>query len=779
MNLPSLPGIRRVASGGVYLCGFRSVPAGMSLFICHLISMLALASGGVFGAVDPVRVSLVPEGSSVRLGRSALVRGYCLLPEGFLPGSGAEAALCGRSGARYPTVVHCTATYPGGSARALRITAELPVKLLRAAATLDLVPGAAPDSSKPLRVTREAGRVQVDTGALWLTLAGEGPDLLPELRVRAAKLRDPARPARIELEVNGVHYSSQFDAGRRVGVAGEDALSCRLRVAGHLARSDGLPGLEYHLGLDFLAGSPLVEIDVHFRGLADLGVASDLRLELPLASGSATRAQLLGTGANVSLKGGGLRIEALDGQSVEAVGPRGRTSLPAGQRNGLLFSGSGSASVALAVSRLRPQAPRAVVAGAGGNLTVLFHAGPFLLDETFALRSDLVLGAFPRQEARRFSPALLQEPVPALRGDQHFVEALPGFSRLAPGWAGPDDEVHPRLLDLVERGLLTEVGYRDYGDYRYLEGFANLEYDPALAFLLAGLEGSDPSRLILARDQLNHWAAFDRSRGERGVPLGFPWMHGPDHRSLLHETGHVWAGGAVLGWLILGDPELGTAVHELERALIQLAGDPAEFREERTFGWTLLALEDLLLLRPDPDLEQSARRLARELMQSQDERGYFRLDPAPERTGADFAPTPWVTAGITVEALYRQHLRTGEADLLECIGRATDFLVRDARGEDGTFAKQVFYGGELASRLSRAGRANAIDRLLIAAGLGRATLLRVRPGVQTVFQETLLKACSDLKSHRMNAHQAAKALIGVRSLANTRAVSGASGASGD
>ncbi|MCP4996776.1 MAG: hypothetical protein GY934_23830, partial [Gammaproteobacteria bacterium] len=176
-----------------------------------------------------------------------------------------------------------------------------------------------------------------------------------------------------------------------------------------------------------------------------------------------------------------------------------------------------------------------------------------------------------------------------------------------------------RLLDLVDRSLSSEVGYQDYGDYRYLDGFANLEYDPAAAFLLRFLSGGNARQLILARDQLHHWVTYDRSRGEQAVPLGFPWMHGQEHRSLEYEAGHLWAGGLVLGRMITGESSLGRAVHELKQAVLVVCDGEAEFQDERSYGWALLALEDLLLIGADRELERQAAILARTLEAAQHE----------------------------------------------------------------------------------------------------------------------------------------------------------------
>ena len=733
---------------------------------------LALALCPFQAAGSWPEVTLAPEGSLVDLGRHCLLSGCVFFPSGALPRGQERICLRSPAGARYPTQAWSTSVHPDRSVRSMRLVAEIPGRLARSPARLEVVKGASPAPSKRLVVTEASGGVTVDTGAMKFGLARSGPGIFSSLQVGGGCLNSLSRPARITLAAGSGLYSSEFEDSRAVGVRQQGAIQSLLSVSGLLIGPDENAAAGYLLRLTFQAGSSVAELEWTVTALGDLGLVEDLCFELPLDLGGTPAAKILGSGSRLALKKSAVRVAALDGRRLLGLAGDERIALDPSSRAGLLLSGSGPAEVAAVVSRMRPNAPRMLEAIPPGTIRLSLYEGPFFLEAGQAFRCDFALAAFPRSARPRVLSHLTREPLPSLRCILSPETAVPSYSPLPGAAEGRLAGAAPQLLRVVEEGLLSEVGMVDYGDYRYLEGWANLEYDPAAAFFLRYLENGDGQSLILARDQLHHLVTQDCSNGEKGVPIGFPWQHGKEHRSWEFEAGHVWAAGLVLGSMILGEPEWFTAAEDLRRALAEICGGGASFSAERSYGWSILALEDLQLLAPNPELDRISRRLVRDLIQTQDQRGYFRIDPAREQTGAVFAPAPWVTAGITMEALYRHHLRTGDRQAKASLDLAAEFVIRDARNEDGTFAKRVYFGDELVNGMGRSGQASAVDLMLIAAGLGRATLLGSQPGVDTLFHETLLIATRRICSTRLNTNQACRALQAVRSLANTNQILG-------
>ncbi|MFH0945465.1 MAG: hypothetical protein V2A76_09745 [Planctomycetota bacterium] len=690
------------------------------------------------------QITLAPEGTRVDLGPTCLLSGFVFLPKGALAANQKEICLRSGSGARHPTQAWGTSEYADRSVRSLRLVAEVPSRLTRSAARLEVVKGASPPPSKRLRVTERNGGVTVDTGALELALSRVGPDLIDSLRVGGCALHSPSRPARVLVSAGAGLFSSEFETSRAVGVSQRGPIRCCVTVRGLLTGPEGDAAASYRIGLAFLAGSAIVELELTVEALSDCGLAEDLCFELPLELGHTPAVEILGTGSRLALERRGAQVAALDGRRLLGLAAGERLVLDPARRAGLLLSGSPCAAVAMAVSRMLPNAPRMLEAMPPGDLRLALYAGPFFLEAGQSYRCDFALAAFSRAARSRVLPCLTREHLPSLPGLLNQQEVMPGLSPLPGEEDGALAGAAPLLLRVVEEALVSEAGMTDYGDYRYLDGFANLEYDPAAAFMLRYLENGDGRSLTLARDQLCHLVTHDFSRGEKGAPVGFPWMHGAEHRSETFEAGHVWAAGLVLGCMVLGEPEWLSAAEELRRALADVCGDGASFRAERSYGWSILALEDLQLLAPNPDSAGISRRLIRDLIRTQDQRGYFRIDPAREETGAVFAPTPWVTAGITMEALYRHHLRTGDGQARASLDLAAEFLMRDARDEDGAFSKKVYFGDDLVNGMGRAGRASAVDLMLI--------------------------ATRKLPTTRLDANQACRALQALRSLADTNRI---------
>jgi hypothetical protein len=701
--------------------------------------------------------------------------GFALLPRGFArPGDPLGVFAGGRP---LPAAVDLAGGHVDGSARVARLRVHLPRRRVETLALAPIAAGRAPPGVPGMRLVvtpRDDGGLAVATRGVDLDLPREDASLFAGLAAL-----DPARPVRLTARVAGVAAESVPPFAPRD--VGRSALDVALATAGFLVADDE-PPLAFRLELEVAAGRPSIDAVLEVEATAP-ALVEDLALELPLRVAANGRGLFLGAagagGEGFALaRGEGLEVVAGDGRSLVGIAAGGQIALDPAARVGLGYR-TGGGVFALAVSRLRPHAPRAIELRADGRLRLVLLDGAATLETGEKLRVEFVIGVFSRGAARLGLAALAREPRPALRGGD---AADLGFGApLGVDTASPFDPAG-RLLAIVDAATARVTGRRDYGDYRLGRGFANLEYDPAAAFLLRFHALGDARHLEIARDQARHLVLHDLSRGENGVPRGVPWMHGDDHRSLEYEAGHVFAGGLAHLALIERDRSFADAAHAMDEGLRELLRQRTGFDHERCYGWMLMALSDLARVARDRcALDGDRGKLIDRLLATQAPRGFFAIDRPggdrvpPELAGCAYAPAPWVTAGITLEALFRVHRDAVAVDpsrtaaIESAVAALVPFLTVDARHENGEIAGKVGYDGSREVMVARAGVADPIDRLLYAAGLGRAGLLLGDAALLDAFDRERAAAIAALGRHRPSANDACRGLVAWRSIHDTAA----------
>ncbi|MFG0316756.1 MAG: hypothetical protein ACF8XB_05745, partial [Planctomycetota bacterium JB042] len=616
---------------------------------------------------------------------------------------------------------------------------------------------------------------RVDGGAVSFTAAASGASLLEDVRADRRRIGGVA-PVEVTAHVGGARLSSGFDGRRVVRVERRGALRSTVRIAGRLADEEGVAGASYRLRLTVTLGSPIVGGDLLVTPLRTEGSATDLALDLPVDVGRGRRARIVGAAGAGRFACGrdGAAVVCRDGQVAVGIAGGARIPVDPALRLGVVVDGRRRLAAGAVQSRLRALAPRAVAATPDGRLRVVLQSGDGRWDAGVPWRSRFAWFLGRSSDAGRHLGALAAEPRSGIRpAPGALAAAVPGRVALGVAPLGVPDDPTPRLLARVDEAILGEWGDLDHGDYRHPWGWANLEYDPAAAFLLRGLASDDARHGAVALAMLDHWVTHDRSRGEGGVPAGLPFQHGREHRSLTWEAGHVWAEGLVLGAIALGDPDHRAAAVALREALVGVVGDRPRFVAEREYAWSLLALADLSLLGPDRAAEAAARELFDRLAARQDPGGWFRIDSAHGEGGAAWSVTPWVTGGITAEAIDRHRRRTGDRRAEVALERIGAFLAGPARLEDGSFARRVLFAPGNAAPIAKSGRSGAVDELLIAAGLGRVAAAGGGSPHRALLEEVLLRAATGLARGRVTPNAAARALVAVRALADARARSGA------
>jgi hypothetical protein len=293
---------------------------------------------------------------------------------------------------------------------------------------------------------------------------------------------------------------------------------------------------------------------------------------------------------------------------------------------------------------------------------------------------------------------------------------------------------------------------------------------------------------------MRHFVAHDLSHGESGSPPGIPWRHGDEHGSLEFDPGHVFLGGLALGALVHDPPPAHAALGAALSGLTTLIRDGTTFAYERDYAWTLIALADAAQVFGGGAVAFDLERIGDRLLDRQQRRGFFAIDrPDPQRSGDQprgaWVATPWVTAGITFEALHRARLlcggshrpdpalareETGAISALErtrierAIAAALQFLLVDACYENGEFAASVDYDVPGDVVIARQGVADPVDRLLIAGGLARAAEILADRSLRERAEREITVAAERLVRFPLGPNDAARALVGWRMITDTR-----------
>lgn len=731
----------------------------------------------------------------VRGARGGFASGFLLAAPGrFRPEAGFALKTAG--GRSLPVCAVVTGLHRDGSVRALQLHAWLPAELATRAARFEVETGGAPAPVERVVVRDGDSLVTVECGGARFEFSRREGDFLPRIELRSGTVKDPSRPATFGGRFLGSTLAPEGPFG--VAVVAADPIRAVIEVRAELGVGGDEVAAHGVARFTFRAGIPGAEILLR-ASAARSGRFADLSLSLPLRTTSprdgCTIRFLPGTGANRPIAAGATAaVLALDGEGVVGTLGSGSEPLDPAARCGLAVAAPAfrGASLAVVGSRMRPLAPRSIECDASGRLAIVLLREETHLEAGDAVEFEGGIAVAAGRERATLEAALVREPLPALVGVER--EALEFAAPLAPAQRDPNDPL-PKFVAALDRGISALSGWRDYGDHRLSGGFANLEYDVALGFDLVALGARDARHHLVARDARRHFVLRDVSRGESGAPSGIPWRHGDDHRSHEFDPGHVFLGGLALGALIDEHPLVGSTLKEAVSGLAELTREGAALAMERDYGWSLIAFHDAEWVLGNDATAGFRRPILDALLATQAPRGFFAIDRGRDRGGFDpplgaYVPTPWVTAGITLEALAREYVarrgaveraeagaftvsvaesREGCARISAAIGRTLDHLLVDARYENGEFAARVGYDAPGSTVLARDGVADPIDRLLLAAGFGRAAWILGDRALADLFEREVAIATSRLKRLPLSANKAARGMVAWRSIVDSRA----------
>lgn len=748
------------------------------------------------GARGPIFVELVGPERVFYAAGGGYAEGFALLAPGRLA-DGAVLALESASGRRFPVYSAVTGRHRDGSVRGLRLGAWLPRDVATRAGRFELVADAGKIPQEQVRIEDGEHELSVETGGTRFDFARHGADPLPRITRRGVVMKDPSRP----LTFVGRFAGSSLLPGEST-VVRVDSHPQRAVVEVRTPLSTSLGDTVVHSSarFEFRAGIPGAELTIQFTA-ATSGRFSSFAMALPLrrvTKRDGFRSRFLpGDATDVPLgRGETAGVLALDGESVVATRGESQRPLDSAARCGIALAAPALRGNSLAVvgSRMRPLAPRSIEADATGVSTIVVLREETFLDAGTPVRFDGAFVLTGSDDRTALLSSLVREEQPAFRCLEEG--ALDALRPLAADPRNPNDPL-AKAIAALDRGISALRGWRDYGDCRLGRGFANLEFDVALAIDLHALGSGDARQHTIAKDARTHFIQHDVSRGESGAPLGIPWRHGDDHCSHEFDPGHVFLGGLALGALIDDDPALTPTLRAAVDALTLLIREGSALERERDFAWSAIAFADARLVLGHECVAEALERTLEPLLASQAPRGFFAIDHGGMDEGMEgprgvFAPTPWITGGLTLEALYRA-FRDGTANtantaakprdaivvadakepmprrIEHAVRRSVDFLLVDARYENGEFAARVGYDAPGKVVLERKGVADPIDRLHIAAGIGRAAIVLADTRLADAFEREIAVGTSRLKRLPLSSNEAARLLVAWRSIVDSRA----------
>lgn len=246
---------------------------------------------------------------------------------------------------------------------------------------------------------------------------------------------------------------------------------------------------------------------------------------------------------------------------------------------------------------------------------------------------------------------------------------------------------------LRDEGGAANLGWRNFGDLAWGDGYCNLHYD--LSFILlrefartgdsrAFQAGSESVRYLSDWGQYHSDDWWDSEYNMRGLSFYEKGDHGGDR---MPQPTHSWSEGLWLYWSLTGDESVHASALEAAEASARIVNyqylnDTAiAGNESRWVGWPALSLIAAYRYTGDARFLDQSRKAVYMLVQAEEEagsKGYY-IPPGNDST------KPWMWAGYSALGAIEYYRETGDS-------RTADYLVRQAewllgqRGESAALA---------------------------------------------------------------------------------------------
>lgn len=666
--------------------------------------------------------------------RPMMVRGFLFFPKAEAP-KGIKFQALDRSGSPFPGDFKKTALWNDGSVK--RLSFKLTGNFNHHDHRIKVLPRKRllPSKSKINIKVTEQGSTEINTGPLKAVFSQTSPQLIQELKAHGRSLFKDNKSLNLKIYQSDLFRSSP----PRTVILKKGNAEVEVLVYGTSISRDSELGPEYQIRFYFYPGSCQVHCKVKVIGNTYEGGSHGIVFQMrPALSYRNPRVLLRGSldekGCDFLVKDK-LCLKAENGDlNFSFLGESGAFTEKAGVYVDLIGRGT---VLGLGLSAVRRQHPFGVTLNSMGRISVSMLSDYFIWEEGMNCEREFFL-FFDGKASVKNRGALFQGPGRAggfclSNGMDHrefpFASNL-GRIKESPLY-GLYDATMEQLLKGLKREWRTWDGYRDYGDYRTSFGqFANCEFDPAYGLIKRFMVTADLHDLEAAETMLKHWRRIDCSSGNQtGKPEGVPWMHGPDHQSGKIEPGHMWADGALLYSMLFDDPEFAESAEDMGEYFMGLNLEFESRFLERSAAWGLMALT-ALYEQGRLEFKRGMNRYAEFILKHQAKAGYFRFDltrikEEDQKERVCYSANPWVTSGITMEALYRHTFLTGDPRSRDGVILAGKWLKRHCYDQNaGVWSKRVLYDVKRDSHVVlKQGTIGGEEAVFLSLGLARAGVL--------------------------------------------------------
>jgi hypothetical protein len=242
-----------------------------------------------------------------------------------------------------------------------------------------------------------------------------------------------------------------------------------------------------------------------------------------------------------------------------------------------------------------------------------------------------------------------------------------------------DDPSSGSVFELRQEG--DQLGWRNFGDLQWADGFTNLHYDLPYILLREYLRTADARAFQLGSEMARYRAdwgqhhADDYFDAQRTWNLrGLAFYEKGDHGSFREPVpSHTWIEGLWLYWALTGDEAIHEAAIEASEALARIEfnyHNALSWNEPRWVGWPVLGLIAAWRYAGELKYLEQAKNDAYVLVQAEENygrKGYF----IPSGSGFGPAVQPFMWSGYAQLGVIEYWRETAD-------GRVADYLVRIA-----------------------------------------------------------------------------------------------------
>ena len=283
-----------------------------------------------------------------------------------------------------------------------------------------------------------------------------------------------------------------------------------------------------------------------------------------------------------------------------------------------------------------------------------------------------------------------------------------------------------------------QLGWRNFGDLGWGDGYANLHYDLSFLMLREYLRTGDARAFQLGNDEARYMANWgvhhSEDFGDTAGNINFRGMsfyEKGDHGSYNEpKPSHMWVEGMWLHWALTGDEtshESALAGSDAFKRMYFTFDNALSWNEPRWVGWPILGLMAAWRYTGDMDYLAKARDNTYLMVQAEEtagRKGYFIA------TGIDWANKvvqPWVWTGYAQQGPIEFWRETQDQRVAQYLVRVADWFVGDATPNNRPLAGGVLqadgkYLPLATSYFWEPGKTND-DRGVLSGGMGLQVLV--------------------------------------------------------